>query len=57
MPPDQIEEAIARVAEAYRELAGARCVIELELRQQRDVGALFRDSFAVYGRHSCSSSC
>jgi hypothetical protein len=23
VPPDQIEEAIARVAEAYRELAGA----------------------------------
>ena len=23
VPPDQIEEAVARVAEAYRELAGA----------------------------------
>ncbi len=27
-------------------------MIELELRQQRDVGALFRDAVAVFGRHA-----
>ena len=25
---------------------------QLQLRQQRDVGALFRDAFAVFGRHA-----
>ena len=50
VPPDQIEEGIARIAEAYRELASPRaCVIELE--RPRDARALLRDSLVVYLRH------
>ena len=49
VPPDQIEEGVARIAEAYRELPGAGCVT-LELERPRDVGALLGDSLGVYRR-------
>ncbi len=52
--PEQIEEAIARVGEVYRQLPSRRVNARssrLHLAHPRDLTALFRDSLAVYWTH------
>ena len=59
VPPEQIEEGIARLAAARAELAGAKPsvarpagVTRLELARPRDISALFADALGVYRRNA-----